>query len=55
MKKKDLKISSGSGIETIQHYLLKNRLNHFNTKVRKSRFFSRKTYLGTRLQSKRIQ
>ncbi len=37
-EKKDLKISSGSGIETIQHYLLKNKLNHFNTKYKKADF-----------------
>ena len=37
-EKKDLKISSGSGIETIQHYLLQNRINHFNTKYEKADF-----------------
>ena len=31
-EKKDLKISSGSGIETIQHYLVANKLNHLNKK-----------------------
>ena len=31
-EKKDLKISSGSGIETIQHHLKLNKLNHLNKK-----------------------
>jgi hypothetical protein len=37
-EKKDLKISSGSGIETIQHHLRKNRLNHLNKKYDKVDF-----------------
>ena len=37
-EKKDLKISSGSGIETVQHFLGKNRLNHLNKKYDKVDF-----------------
>ncbi|EDZ60382.1 hypothetical protein PB7211_705 [Candidatus Pelagibacter sp. HTCC7211] len=37
-EKKDLKISYGSGIETIQHYLAKNRLIHLNKKYDKVDF-----------------
>lgn len=37
-EKKDLKISYGSGIETIQHYLGKNRLIHLNKKYDKVDF-----------------
>ena len=37
-EKKDLKISYGSGIETIQHYLRKNKLIHLNKKYGKVDF-----------------
>ena len=37
-EKKDLKISYGSGIETIQHYLRKNKLIHLNKKYDKVDF-----------------
>tara|TARA_Y100000768_G_scaffold224296_1_gene169380 strand:- start:3488 stop:4663 length:1176 start_codon:yes stop_codon:yes gene_type:complete len=37
-KKKDLKISSNSGIETIQHYLRKNKINYLNKRYNKVDF-----------------